>query len=670
MKLLINYIPFQVLLGVLLGILYPVQNIYVICVLPLVALIMMFLLHRYVMSKNFSHQLFFSLIIFFGMSVSWFSQTIKNDLQSKNHYVNFLGKEVYSKITLVKQLTTTNTYHRFYASVNAVNDTLTTGKILIEIPVKTSKKSELEVGDILFCKSGFKKINPPPSPYDFDYKAYLARQHIYAKIKLEENYVKIGEDTSWLISLQKLRNSVNTSLEKSGLSPNTIGLMKAMLLGDKNGVTDEMLASFTNAGVVHIIAISGMHVGVLYLMLLYTFGFLKRFKYGNYVYVMVVILCLWSFAIFSGLSSSVIRSVTMFSFFTLTKLKRGKRLVLEAIITSMLILLLYDANYLFNVGFQLSYSAVISIVVFYPLLSKWIKVNNKIGQYFIDVLVVSVIAQLGVLPFALYYFHQVPMQFLFANFFAVSLLPIVLYGGIVVLFNLLLFPKYHFLEKVYDVFITYYLEVVQYFSSFSNWILKDVSFSEMEILYYYVFLFCVWYVVDDFKLKRIRNSFFLIITCQLILLFNTYKEKEVSELLIYNSIDPNMITVRHYNTIKIFARDSLTAKDSVVLKANQLKNKIQEFKYADDEVFTFKNNTYIIINKNKPYHLLKQKDLILIIAENPKINFERLITSLKPKQVIITSSNYKNNQLKWKSTCKKLQVPFYCVSELGSFTKN
>ncbi|MDO3694518.1 ComEC/Rec2 family competence protein [Wenyingzhuangia sp. chi5] len=670
MNLLISYIPFQVLLGVLIGILYPVQNIYVICVLPLVTLIMMFLLHRYLMSKSFSHQLFFLLLMLFGMSVSWFSQVLQDDLKDENHYIKYLNQQVHTKITLVKQLTDTNTYQRFYASVNVVNDTLTEGKILIEIPVKTSKVSELQVGDILFCKSNFKRINPPSSPYDFDYKTYLARQDIYAKIKLEHNYIKIGNNTSCLIKLQKLRNKVNTVLESSSLSANTIGLMKAMLLGDKNGVTDEMLTSFTNSGVVHIIAISGMHVGVLYFMLLYTFVFIKRFKYGNYVYVIVVILCLWSFAVFSGMSSSVIRSVTMFSFFTLTKLKSGKRLVLEAIITSMLVLLLYDSNYLFNVGFQLSYSAVISIVVFYPLFSKWIKVKYKIAKYFVDVLVVSVIAQLGVLPFALYYFHQVPLQFLFTNFFAVSLLPVVLYGGIIVLFKLLLFKNQCFIESLYNDFITYYLEVVQYFSSFSNWILKDVSFSKMEIIYYYVFLFCVWYLVDSFNYKRIKHSLFLIIICQLLLLFEMYKENKVSELLIYNSIGQNMITVRHQNTITIFAKDSLTAKDSVLLKANQLKNKLKEINYSSKEVFTFKNDNYLVINKNKPYYLLKQKELILIIVDNPRINLERLITSLKPKQIIIASSNYKNNQLKWKSTCKKLQVPIYCVTELGAFIKN
>ncbi|ANW95467.1 hypothetical protein AXE80_03870 [Wenyingzhuangia fucanilytica] len=621
------------------------------------------------MHKVVAHQIFFFLLLLFGASISWFSQEFQNDLRNKNHYTKFLNKQVLTKVTLVKRLTNTKVYERFYADVSLVNNTVTSGKVLVEIPLKSAVKSKLEIGDVLLCNTNFKSINLPLSPYDFDYKTYLARKHVYAKIKINHKVDKIGESNSWFIQLQKLRNSVNSILEKSSLSFNTIGLIKAMLLGDKNDVTEEVKTSFTNSGVVHIIAISGMHVGVLYLMLLYTFGFLKRFKHGDYIYVVIVVMCLWSFAIFSGLSSSVIRSVTMFSFLALTKLKTGNRLVLESVISSMLLLLVVDANYLFDVGFQLSYAAVISIVVFYPLFSKWIKVKYKFLQYFIDVLVVSIIAQLGVLPLSLYYFHQIPLQFLFANFFAVSLLFIVLYGGIFVLIKLFFSTNKSFLENVYDVFITYYLEVIYYFSSFSKWIIKDISISKAQVLFYYVFLFCAWYLVSDYSYKRIKRILFLIIICQLFFLFDGFKNKETPELLIYNQYNQDLITVRNQKKLMVFGKDSLSPKEMDLLKENQIKNKLKYFDCVADESFQFKNENFLIINKKQSYHLLKQKKLILIMANNPKINFERLVTALKPKQVIIASSNYKNNQFKWKSTCKKLQVPFYCVSELGAYKK-
>lgn len=668
MKLLITYIPFQVLLGVLLGIYFPVLNLYITCIVFFTVFIMMFLLHRSKMIKAVTHQLFFFFILLFGMSLSWCTQIIQQDFKYVNHYKSYINKEAFVKVTLVKQITTTQKNKRFYAQVNSINDTITSGKILVEIPINQAQAKNIDIGNVLLCKTHIQNIYPPVSPYDFNYRDYLAKQHVYAKINLEDNFIKTGDKLTWFIKLQKQRSYVNKKIEASVLSANTQSLIKAMLLGHRDSVTKEMQTSFTNAGVVHIIAISGMHVGVLYMMLLYTFRFLKKLQYGDYVYVLVILICLWAFAVFSGLSSSVIRSVTMFSFFTLTKLKSGKRLVLEAIITSMLILLLVDVNHLYNLGFQLSYAAVISIVVFYPLLSKWVKVKNKIAQYFIDVLIVSVIAQLGVLPLSSHYFHLIPLQFLLANFFAVSLLPVVLYAGILVVIKILVLTKQSFIELCYDEFITFYLDGIQYFSSFSDWILKDLYLLKVEIINYYVLLFCIWYLVDQFSYRRIKHSFALIIICQLFVLLNIYKSTNKDELIIYNTFN-NIITLKTDKTLTVVSKDSLTVKDSILLKPNQFKNYIKTTKNVKSDVFSFKNETYILINKNQPYHLLDKKGLILILSNNPKINIERLLINLGPKQVIITSANYKSNQLKWKSTCKKLQVPFYCIADLGAYVE-
>ena len=262
MKLLITYIPFQVLIGFLLGIFFPVINLYIIVATACAVFIIMFLLHYYMMHKPIAHQSFFLLIVFFGMSLSWFSQIIQHDFSDNNHYIKNLNKNVYTQITLVRQLTTTKTSQRFYANVNTVKDTVSSGKILVDIPVENTKDKGLELGDILYCKARLVAIYPPSSPYNFDYKTYLARKHIYAKIKLDSNYIKVGEKNSWIINLQKNRNIVHEKIEKSSLSTDTKGLIKAMLLGDKNDVSNQVLTSFTNAGVVHIIAISGMHVGV------------------------------------------------------------------------------------------------------------------------------------------------------------------------------------------------------------------------------------------------------------------------------------------------------------------------------------------------------------------------------------------------------------------------
>jgi competence protein ComEC len=663
MKLLVSYIPFQLLMGVFLGILFPQGSLRFLVVYLLVIIVLMFLLHRFMMHKYFSHLFYFILICMFGMCMSWFSQLYNNDLSKESHYFRFIDQSITAKLTICRQLKSTKVSERFYGKLHMINDTQVEGKVLIEFPL--SVENDLKVGDVFVCKTTLRSINAPVSPYDFDYKRYLIRQHVYAKIKLEGRYVKLGEDNSLLVTLQKFRSSLSKTLEESNLSTNTVVLMKAMLLGDKSSVTQEIKTSFTDSGVVHIIAISGMHIGILYFVLLFTFGFVKRLKYGNYVYVCMVLICLWSFAVFSGLSSSVVRSVLMFSFFTLTKLKKGYRLVFEALVTSMLILLLFDSNYIFDIGFQLSYFAVISIVTFYPLFSKHVTLKIKVILYFVDILLVSFVAQLGVLGLTLFYFHQVPLHFLLTNFFAVSLLPVVLYGGILVLIKVIINVQSVHLEVWYDNFISFYLQVIQFFSSLSQWILKDVEIRITHVLSYYVLLYGVWYLANSISYKKITHFFCLCIVCQLMFIVETIYTKE--ELLLYNNYGPSLVTVQTAKKLRIFGKSILNHKDSLLLKENRFQNNIEELICDTNEVFAFKGVTYLMVNKTKSYDLLSKKGMVFIISNNPKINMERMIISLRPKTIIIDNSNYKYHQVKWIDTCEKFNIPFYIISDQGAY---
>ncbi|MDO6738237.1 ComEC/Rec2 family competence protein [Wenyingzhuangia sp. 2_MG-2023] len=665
MKLIYTYIPFQVLLGVLFGILFPINNTLVLGLS--FGLLMLLFVVLIVLNKKKSRfgntSLFFVFIVLFGCCASWCSQFLNNDLNVKNHYrhQNF-GKENI-ELTLSQKIKSSKKYFRFYANVNAIHHQKSYGKILVEIP--KNAKDSLQIGDQLLCKSNINNINLPTSPYDFNYRSYLENKDVYGKIRLE-NYLLKGTSISVLMRIQRFRNRIVEQLQKAKISENTKGLMMAMLLGDRESISDEMQTSFTDAGVVHLIAISGMHVGVLYLLLLFTFGFLKRIKYGNYVYVFLVLTCLWCFAIFSGLSSSVVRCVTMFSFISVSKLVYRKNLLLEPIISSMLVLLLVKPNFLLDVGFQLSYAAVISIVVFYPLLAKRINLKNKIAKYFMDVLLVSIIAQLGVLPLSLYYFHQFPFQFLIANFFAVSLLPLVLYGGLIVLLKLLFVNSLFWVEKAFDTFIIFYLNIIQQLSAIDTLIVREVFFSVSYIMCYYLVALGLWLWMSTSKSRNFALFLGTIVIFQLTCLYQNYQAVQKEELLIYNNYT-SLITLRKGTKLYVIGKDSLTARDCFNLTSNKVRNQTKDTKIIENKIFKYRENRYLVVSQKNLKSVVKESNMILIITENPKVNFERLLKEIQPKKVVIDASNYANNVLKWKSTCKKLQVPSYVIAEKGAF---
>lgn len=662
MKLLYTYIPFQILVGVLLGILFPENNTYYSYGLY----ISVFLLSILFLSiRKYKNTGIFILLIVLGFLSAKFSVYITSDLRSKEHYTHSLKKVSTLKLIVVKELGSTQKQFKYYARVIGVNSKPSCGTLLVVVYKDNKCLNKLEVGDEFVCKTRILPIKKANSTYDFDYRKYLKKKGVYGKITIKD-FVITGYSTSGLLSIQQLRNRVLSKLEASILSENSKGLLMAMLLGSRDYLSKEVMVSFRNAGVVHLIAISGMHVGVLYFILLYGFNFVKNFKYGNFLHVCIVVSCLWFFAVFSGLSTSVVRAVTMFSFILLSRLKDRNGLLLEPIVSSMLFLLIIHPNYLFDVGFQLSYAAVISIVVFYPLVAKRINIKNRVVKYFTDVVIVSIVAQIGVLPITLYYFHQIPLQFLITNFIAVSLLPIVLYGGIVVLLKILWTKEFLFIEAYFDVFLSQYIQTIQSFSSLEFLIIKDIVLTEVHVGCYYLILILVWNLFQKSSSKNWVLLFMGIICFQIVHVFYKYKIHQKEELLIYNHYNNQAITIKKANTLFVFSDTILHAR----IHQNKIKNGCSEIVKVDSKVVEFKQERFVVVDDSFDYDKVNNKGMSLILFENPRVNLERLIRALAPKQIIIGRGNYRNNVLKWKSTCKNLQVPFYDVDLQGSYRIN
>ena len=651
MKLLHTYMPFQVLLGVLLGILWSPNITVLVCGILFLGVLFFIPFVR--------KHLFFCWIVSLGLVMGGLSSYLDKDTNHPHHYSKLKVEKGILRLRISQSVKTTASIQRFYAEVYQLDTLFCVGKVLLEIPKKEEESKELRVGDELVCRGVFKNIHSPISPYDFNYKEYLYRKGINARFYVH-HYRLIGKSKKVWDRIKRWRGCVANKLHHSQFSDKTKALLAAMLLGNKAYISEELRTSFTNSGVVHLIAISGMHVGILYLLIFQSLRFLKRWTYGRYLQIFITIFLLYGFAIFSGGSSSVMRAVTMFSFFLLAKLTPSQRMPYEPVVTSMLVLLLCCPNYLYAIGFQLSYAAVISIVVFYPLCTQKWYVKNKVVKYFMDVLMVSMLAQLGVLPLTLYYFHQIPLQFLGANFFAVSLLPIVLLGGIFMIAKLWLLPRFVILDIGYDAFVQKYLHVIHFFSSLENWIVKDVFFTSVHVWLCYAFLALLAWLLMRFNYKKMLSLLICIGVFQVYHWRHKYQNHQKETLLIYNHYKP--LTVAIQAGTKLY-----TNKEVSALNAYKITHQIEDVIVFQDPVFVFKEQLYIIVNASLTYDQLSVIGATLILDNNPHINLERVLISLKPKNVILTNFNYKRNLQKWKQTCQKQNVPFYDIHQQGAY---
>lgn len=283
---------------------------------------------------------------------------------------------------------------------------------------KSPEVEGLKAGDqVAFC-GDVRLLANDLNPHPFDFEGYMQRRGIYRQVYLRSgDWKPAGRNESFnlKISSELVRDQLTGIYRRYGIQGDTLAILSALTLGDKKAIDPEVQQVFSNSGAMHVLAVSGLHVGIIFLAFNLVFSFLKRIPRGNYLLAGLGILVLWGYALLTGLSPSVQRAALMFSMVQVADGLRRPANIYNTLAASCFVLLAVNPHLLFEVGFQLSYSAVFSIVYFQPLLSALIPVRNKIARYFTDLLSVSMAAQIGTFALSCFYFRQLPVWFWISN---------------------------------------------------------------------------------------------------------------------------------------------------------------------------------------------------------------------------------------------------------------
>ena len=311
-------------------------------------------------------------------------------------------------------------------------------KINIFLQKDSSKPYKPRFGDIFITTNKLQLINTPLNAYQFNYRKFLSYKNIYHQqyIKRQE-FGYVAHRLAWYEHIEalsiRIRQYCDKALERYIASEQEHSIAAALVLGVKHHLDEDLKQAYTNAGVTHILAVSGMHVGIIFGLLNLFLGRLKKMKYGKLIYVLSVLSILWLYAFVTGLSGSVSRAVTMFSLITIaTNIGRNTN-IYNTLASSAFFLLLWNPFLLMDVGFQLSYLAVISIVYLYPKLYPLYEAPNRIADFLWQMTCVSVAAQVFTLPITLYHFHQYPTYGILASVLVVPLGQFILQTGILVI---------------------------------------------------------------------------------------------------------------------------------------------------------------------------------------------------------------------------------------------
>jgi len=309
------------------------------------------------------------------------------------------------------------------------------GKVMAYFP-KSDSAFALRYGDLIAIPAPIREVSGPKNPEEFDYRDYLWKKGITGQVFLrDDDWLDLQTNNANPIYAfsYRFRDVLLSSLERSGLSDNEFGVAAAILLGYDDNLADEVRKNYVAAGSMHILCVSGMHVGIIYLLASFLLAFLNRRKWQKTLKQMLLLVLIWFYALIAGLSPSILRSALMISFVIIGEMIRRKGFVINSIAASAFALLCVNPNNLFEIGFLLSYSAVVGIVVLQRPIYNLLYIKNKFLDKAWEVTAVALAAQIATIPFTLFYFNQFTTYFWLSNLFMTPISFVVVISGMVLL---------------------------------------------------------------------------------------------------------------------------------------------------------------------------------------------------------------------------------------------
>ncbi|MFA7042864.1 MAG: ComEC/Rec2 family competence protein [Bacteroidales bacterium] len=391
------------------------------------------------------------------------------------------------------------------------------GKHLQLYLARDEKSKSLEMGDRLLVCIKPQKLESPPDPKVFDYAAWLQNKGICATAYVPSNAWKIQTRASSLnlrTSAERMRTVLLSRFSHAGISGDEFSLVSALTLGSVHLLTSETKQQFSVSGVSHILSVSGLHVAVVYAILEFLLSFCNRFEKIRIFKQILIMFLLWCYAFMTGLSPSVVRSALMFSLLAFGGCLHRKTQTINTVLFSAFVLLLWNPSLLFDLGFELSYCAVISIVVVHTRLIGLWKSSSKVTDYLWKMTCLSVVAQLGTAPLTIYHFHQFPNYFLLNNLVAVPASGLIIYLAFAFLFLSDIPYLGTFLTSCLNGSLHWFQWFVKTASELPYALTQDIEIQKIEVLMLYALMgaFFVWLLLK--KRKWIFAVFFFILFLQ------------------------------------------------------------------------------------------------------------------------------------------------------------
>ncbi len=546
---------------------------------------------------------------------------------------------------------------------------------------KNARLPALAYGNmILFSGKSVQPIRNAGNPGSFDYEQYCAFRHINGQA-----YLKTGD---FIVLPSKEENPVKKMLfaarEKlTGMlrillkGEKETALAEALLIGYKEDMDKTLMQSYSNTGTVHIIAISGLHLALIYWLLRLAMKPFELKRSGRWLRPLLIIAALWMFSILSGASPSALRSALMFSCIAIGESFSKQTSVYNTLSASAFLLLCYDPFWLWDAGFQLSYGAVLSIVVFMKPVYHCILIQNKLLDGLWKSVALTLSAQVLTAPVSIYHFHQFPNYFLFSNLLAVPLSSLILLGELLLYTLSFILPIAKAMGFVLSRLIWFMNSFIEYIEKlpFSVWNNLQIDILQLVLIYIVIAGLSCWLMQKQFAF--LFSALVALLGFAVIRTYhfsNTYRQ---NLLLVYNIPGHQAIEFIEGRKYQGKYDDKLYENKNLrdfYLRPSSIFYRIHpspslDLLSANGIIFLFHSKRIITIDRSVrfiPPPARIHADLI-IISKNPDISIQQLDSVFDCRQWVFDASNSIGNINRWKQSCLELGLSFHDVSRGGAF---
>lgn len=515
-------------------------------------------------------------------------------------------------------------------------------------------KDKLLPGDEFLFQANIQPFRNMGNPDDFDYVRYMHNQGFSGSAYVSSNLWKATGKISPSLKYKALRcrQQIMDFYKSLGFNETEYTILSALTLGYQDELTDELKQGFRTTGTVHVLSVSGLHVGIIYMMISFLLGFIRKGTKYYCLKPVIIIILLWIYAFITGLPPSVLRASGMLTVFCMAEIFGKKSYSMHALFIAAFFMLLVDPFSLFDIGFQLSFISVLAILYLHPKTLHLLKAENKYIRYIWQMVTLSFVAQLATFPICLYYFSTFPTYFFITNLLIVPLVTFITYsvGGIILAKGLsFVVPSwsdylFYLPIKALQILVNIMTSIIHLFENLPFALIENWKISLLDLVLIFTIIISILIFIIYKKTKALSISLTAILLLSVVHIYTNLNEQS-NDLIIYNR--------RQTSEIKYYKE---------VVKSDDI-DKYKAITFNDKKILILSTNLW---REKAPDGKLNVDYLIL--TQNDSLSLYNLNQHLTIKNIIIDGSLSAYTRKRISKECQKLDIPCHDVVENGAYS--